>query len=140
MESGKYIPYEDISVGDSASMTVQITAQMVDRFAELYNDTASFHVSDELAARTIFGRRICHGVHLIGFFSELMGKQLPGFGTIYLSHILAFKQPVFLGETITATIAVAEKLPGRKLRLSTIMTCAGRGTVIEGESVVKTYQ
>ncbi len=140
MEAVHYIRHKDIAVGDSANMTVLITPQLVDQFANLYNDTASFHVSDELAARTIFQRRICHGVHLVGYFSELMGKQLPGFGAIYLSHRLTFKQPVFIGETITATITVLEKLPGRKVRMATTIACLGRGIVLEGEAVVKTYQ
>lgn len=135
-----YTPYEQISVGEAACKTICLTDELVSSFCGVYNDTSSFHVNDELAAMTVYGKRICHGIHLAGYFAEVMGKQLPGFGTVYCSQTLNFYQPVYIGETVTITLTVLEKLNGHKLRLSTVITNTENHVVIAGEAVVKTYK
>ena len=44
-----------------------------------------------------------------GLISAVLGTELPGPGAIYLSQSLRFSRPVGLGDTITASVTVAEK-------------------------------
>lgn len=46
-----------------------------------------------------------------GLISAVLGTELPGPGAVYLSQTLRFIRPVGLGDTITASVTVAEKRP-----------------------------
>lgn len=135
-----YIPYDEVHVGDQARRMSLISEDIVSRFSALIGDTDSFHVSDEAAARTVFQKRIAHGIHLATFISTLVGQELPGFGTIYCSQTYDFKKPVYLGETIETEVIVLEKLPHKRLRMSTIIRDSQGDVVLDGVAVVKTYR
>lgn len=94
MKEPFYIPYDELKPGDRAEMTVRVEDSQVREFSHLIGDTDSFHVSSEAAAATVFGSRICHGVHLLAYVSVAIGQKLPGFGTVYLSHAFTFTRPV----------------------------------------------
>lgn len=140
MKQPSYITYESIRVGDRAELSVSLSESQVDAFSALIGDTESFHVSEAAAAQTVFGRRICHGVHLLAYISVLIGQKLPGFGTIYCSHTFTFHNPVYLGQAIRVSVEVLEKLPGRRLRLDTAIIREDGKTVLTGQAVVKTYR
>lgn len=140
MDEPFYRPYDDIEVGESAELSVTLTEEQVNAFSALIGDTDSFHVSDEAAQRTVFVRRICHGVHLLCYVSVTIGQKLPGFGTVYCSHTFDFHSPVYLGQGITAGVRVLEKLPHHRLRLETIITRDDGRPVLTGQAVVKTYR
>lgn len=140
MKKPFYIPYDQIKTGDSAEMTAVMEDGLVREFSHLIGDTDSFHVSDEAAAATVFGSRICHGVHLLAYVSVAIGQKLPGFGTIYLSHAFTFVSPVYIGDAITVSIKVLEKLDGRRLHLDTTITRGDGELVLTGQAVVKTYR
>lgn len=135
-----FVPYAFIKEGDFASRESLISEEIVNKFSALIGDTDSFHVSDEAAADTVFQKRIAHGIHLVSFISTLIGQKLPGFGTIYCSHNFEFHRPVYLGEKIRTDVEVIEKLPGRRLRMSTIIYNQDGEVVLDGVAVVKTYR
>lgn len=140
MDETFFIPYDALRVGQTAQLGVRLEAGQVDAFSALIGDRDSFHVSDEAARRTVFQRRICHGVHLLAFVSVLIGQKLPGFGTIYCSHAFEFHNPVYLGQGIVVSVRVTEKLSGRRVRLDTTILREDAVPVLTGEAVVKTYQ
>lgn len=123
-------------IGDKASVTKTITETDVSLFAGITGDLNPAHVNEEWARETRFGGRIAHGILTAGLISAAIGMKLPGPGTIYVSQTLNFTAPVKIGDTITATVEVAEIVNGKRLRLRT--TCANqRGeTVLEGEAMV----
>lgn len=135
-----YIPYDRLVVGSQASRHSLISEELVSRFSELIGDTDSFHVSDESAARTVFGRRIAHGIHLATYISTLVGQELPGFGTIYCSQIYDFKKPVYLNETICTEVTVLEKLSHHRVKMQTTIRDSAGDVVLDGIAVVKTYR
>ena len=135
-----YIPYENVKVGDSARRESVITEELVSRFSALIGDTESFHVSDEAAAKTVFGKRIAHGIHLATYISTLVGQALPGFGTIYCSQVYDFKKPVYLEETICTEVTVLEKLSHHRLKMQTTIRDSVGDVVLDGVAVVKTYR
>jgi 3-hydroxybutyryl-CoA dehydratase len=128
--------FEDLSVGQSASMGKTITEADILMFAAVSGDTNPVHLNAEYAAGTMFKQRIAHGMLSAGLISAVLGTQLPGPGTIYLGQTLKFRAPVKIGDTVTATVTVAS-LDAEKKRatLTTVCTVGGK-PVIEGEASV----
>ncbi|MDP9137357.1 MAG: MaoC family dehydratase [Pseudomonadota bacterium] len=106
-------------------------------FAEISGDRNPIHLSEHFAAKTQFGSRIAHGLYTASLLSALIGTRLPGPGAIYLSQTLTFHAPVRIGDTVEASVVVAELIgQGRRARL--LCRCSVGGTVVlEGEAMVK---
>ncbi|HZV08587.1 MAG TPA: MaoC/PaaZ C-terminal domain-containing protein, partial [Novosphingobium sp.] len=128
--------YEEISVGDSASLTRTLTHQDIELFALVSGDVNPAHMDPAYAATDMFRKVIAHGLWGAGLISAVLGTHLPGPGTIYLGQTLKFLRPVGLGDTITASVRVADKR--EKGRLTLACSCANQQgeTVIEGEADV----
>lgn len=136
-----FIPYDEIEEGLSAEIEETFSDELVKAFSAVIGDTDSFHVSDESAAMTNFKTRIVHGVHLLAYISILIGKKLPGFGTIYCSHEFEFLKPVYIGDTVVVRATVLEKMSHHRLRLrTTIENKTENELVFYGTAVIKTYR
>jgi 3-hydroxybutyryl-CoA dehydratase len=72
-----------------------------------------------------------------GFISNLLGTQLPGPGSIYMSQSLKFLAPVTIGDTITATVEIIDIITEKK-RVLLKTTCVNQeGTVVlDGEALI----
>jgi 3-hydroxybutyryl-CoA dehydratase len=128
--------FEDLAVGMTASTGKTITEADILMFAAVSTDTNPVHLNAEFAATTVFGERIAHGMLSAGLISAVLGTQLPGPGTIYMSQSLRFRAPVKIGETVTATVEVTALDPAKKrATLRTVCTVGGR-VVIDGEALV----
>jgi acyl dehydratase len=126
-----------LEIGVRASRTKTITDADVRAFAEISGDVNPIHLDDAYAATTRFGRRIAHGILTGSIVSAILGNDLPGLGTIYLSQSYTFKAPVFIGDTITATIELTNYREDK--RIATFKcTCTNQDgvLVLEGEAVV----
>ena len=119
----------------SASLSKTITEEDVVAFAHLTGDVNPLHLDEGYAQRTRFGRRVAHGVFAAGLVSAVIGTRLPGPGAIYLSQSLKFVAPVFIGNTVTATVTVTKE-KGRIYTLETLCTNERGERVLEGEAVV----
>jgi len=128
--------FEDLSVGQEASLSNQVTADVISAFADVSGDRNPVHVDPEYAATTIFQERIAHGMLSAAYISAVFGMQLPGPGAIYISQTLAFKAPIKIGDTVVATVKVAELIPEKK-RARFECTCSVNGKpVVTGEAVL----
>ena len=101
--------FEEIEIGQSAQFTKVITKEMVQTFAEISGDTNPIHIDQEYAKGTIFKENIAHGILVTGLISKVLGCELPGEGSIYVSQQVKFLRPVKIGDEITATVEVLEK-------------------------------
>lgn len=97
---------EEISIGMSASYSQTITDEGIKRFAELSGDHNPVHLDEVYAENSRYKKRIAHGLLSASFFSALFGTKLPGKGCVYVGQNLNFKRPVYLGDTVTATVTV----------------------------------
>ncbi len=95
-------------VGQKASISKTILAKDVEMFAQVSLDTNPIHLDEEYAKKTVFGRRIAHGIISAGLISATLANRLPGEGTVYLGQELKFNKPVFLGDTLTAEVEIVE--------------------------------
>lgn len=126
-----------VKVGASASRTKTIDDEVVRTFAELTGDTNPVHLDDDYAARSRFGRRIAHGMIAAGVVSATLANDLPGPGTVYLGQTLKFKAPVYIDDTVTATVEVVSVREDKPIAtLSTVCTNQDGEVVLEGEAVV----
>ena len=127
----------NINIGDTASITKVITQKDVEIFAQISDDLNPVHLDDSFAAKTIFGKRIAHGMLVGGLISGVIGTKLPGRGSIYLSQIMSFKKPVYFEDTITAVVKVIDIRDDKPIiTLNTQCLNQNQDVVIEGEAVV----
>lgn len=113
----------------TASYSQTITDYDVKAFAGISGDHNPIHIDDEYAAKSRFKRRIAHGFHSASFFSAIFGTQLPGKGCVYASQSLNFKRPVYLGDTVTASVTVIGiDLQSKKVDFETV--CKVRNKVV----------
>lgn len=136
MMIGNGIPFDEIVIGMSASYSQTITDADIKLFAGISGDHNPVHINEEYAEKTRFGRRIAHGMNSASFFSALFGTKLPGFGCVYTSQSLQFRYPVYLGDTVTATVTV-KSIDSVKRRILFDTTCTvGKKKVITGEAEI----
>ena len=133
----KGITISEMKLGDSASFTKTVSEHDVYTYAGVSGDFNPAHVNEVEAQKGMFGKRIAHGMLSAGFISTVLGTQLPGPGTIYMGQELRFTKPVFFGDTITATVTVAELIPEKnRAILDTVCTNQNREVVIKGKATV----
>lgn len=129
---------EDELIGKIQTITVTMTEKMIKDFAKVSGDFNPIHIDEGYAKNTIFGKRISHGMLVGSFISNVIANKLPGPGTIYLSQNFSFKNPVFIGDEITAIVEVLEKKEQKPIyRLKTTCVNQDDKVVIEGESYVR---
>ena len=122
---------------DSASLTKTFTDEDVRSFAKISGDINPVHLDDDFAAGTQFKQRLVHGMLTAGLLSAVLGTKLPGPGSIYLSQSINFRAPVFINDTITATVTVAKIHEGKPIiTLETVCKNQDDAVVLEGEAVL----
>lgn len=128
---------DTIQIGDSASFTKTVTESDINLYAGISGDFNPAHMDAEHAKGTMFGQRIAHGMLSAGFISNVLGNQLPGPGTIYMGQELRFVKPVYIGDTVTATVTVRERMEEKnRLKLDTVVTNQRGEAVITGTATV----
>ena len=129
--------FNDIRLGDRASVKKTIYENDVDTFAKISGDINPVHLDKDFAESTRFKQRIAHGMLIGSLISAVLGTEMPGPGTIYLSQHLNFKAPVFFGDTITTEVEVIEKFEEKHwLRLKTSCSNQSGKIVLDGEAMV----
>ncbi len=132
----KSVYFEDLSVGQEASVSNTVTADVISAFADVSGDRNPVHIDADYAATTMFKERIAHGMLSAAYISAVFGMQLPGPGAIYISQTLNFKAPVKIGDQVVTTVKVAELIPEKKrAKFECVCTVNGK-PVVQGEAVL----
>ena len=118
-QSAEYT-FDEIMVGVKTKFTVQINESTINEFARISGDYNPLHMDEQYAAKTQFGKRVCHGILLVSFFSRLVGMYMPGKNALYFSQTLNFQTPCFVGDKVTIEGEVIEK--SQSTRIITIKT------------------
>lgn len=129
--------FDEIALGDSASIERVLSAEDIQLFAILSGDANPQHLDPDFAASTRFHGVIAHGMLGGALISAVLGTRLPGPGTIYLSQSLRFLAPVRIGDRLSIHVSVSARDPVRK-RLTLDCACVNQDglTVISGEAEV----
>lgn len=128
--------YEQIQVGDQGSFEKTISETDIYLFAGITGDLNPAHINQRVAENSMFKGRIAHGMLSAGLISAVLGMELPGPGTIYLSQNLKFMAPVYIGDTVKAVAEVIEKLEKGRIKLKTTCYNQDGKIVLDGEAVV----
>ena len=128
--------FEELEVGMEASYVKNITAEDIDAFAVLSGDDNPIHLDEDFASRSIFKKRIAHGILTASFISTVLGTRLPGPGCIYVSQSLNFRGPVHIGDEVVAQVRVQDLIQKRRRAVICCDCSVNGGTVLDGEAVL----
>jgi acyl dehydratase len=109
--------FEDIEVGSVHTFgSHEVTREEVIDFASKY-DPQPFHLSDEAAAQTHFGRLSASGWHTCAMtmsmiVAEFAAEGHAGLGSPGIDE-LRFLKPVYPGDTLRCESEILEKTPSR---------------------------
>ena len=127
---------EDIEMGMTRYIRKIITDRDIEQFAEISTDHNPVHLDDDYARDTIFEGRIAHGMLTAGLVSAVIGEQLPGHGTIYMSQNLKFLAPVRPGDLVHAEVKVVDMIiDKRQVKLDCRCEVNGKNVLV-GEAMV----
>jgi len=123
--------------GDQFKWERHISADDVQRFAEIVGDSNPIHLDVEFAANSFFKKRIVHGAFLVGLISKVLGMDFPGQGTVYISQNSLFKRPVYVDTTASVEIKVTQVITEkRRLVLDTNILNSDGKICVTGLAIV----
>ena len=140
------IYFEDLEVGAETDFgTYDVTREEVIDFASKY-DVQPFHLSDEAAAKTHFGRIAASGWHTAAMVMAVISRHVvkheqAGLGSPGIDE-LRWKKPVYPGDTLHVRGKIIEKAPSRSrpemgsFRTHTTVTNQDGVTVMSFTSIV----
>jgi acyl dehydratase len=109
--------FDDIEVGDATEFGhYDVTREEVLEFARKY-DPQPFHLSDEEAAKTHFGRLAASGWHTCAMTMAVIARHVvedeqAGLGSPGVDE-LRWMKPVYPGDRLTVRGSIVEKIPSR---------------------------
>lgn len=107
--------FEEIKLGDTASITKTLTKDDLEKFAALTGDMDPIHLDEGYAVKYNSGQLAAQSIWSGLLASTLLGSELPGPGTVYVSQRLDFIKTLKAGDSITVTIRVNRKEPGTRV-------------------------
>jgi acyl dehydratase len=140
------IYFEDIEIGRETEFgRYEVTREEVLDFARKY-DPQPFHLSDEAAAKTHFGRLAASGWHTCAMTMAVIARAVvkdeqAGLGSPGVDE-LRWLKPVYPGDSLTVTGKIIEKTPSRSrpdlgsFRTETIVTNQDGIAVMRFTSIV----
>lgn len=128
----------EFSIGQTASVIKVMTAEDVNAFAALSGDYNVLHMDSGRC--NPFGAPICHGFLVGGLISRVIGMELPGPGSVYLSQSMKFLKPVYVGDQVTVQVEITDIRPEKEIYiLHTTVYNQKDELVLDGEAVVKRF-
>ena len=126
----------ELKVGDFAEFSKTVSETDIYLFAGIVGDFNPDHLNEAYAKTTFFKTRIAHGMLAAGFVSSVIGMQLPGPGTVYISQELKFLAPVHIGDTVTAHVEVSEIITEKnRVKLKTWCINQDGVKILEGDAM-----
>jgi acyl dehydratase len=145
--------FDDIAVGDHVDLGTYIfTADRIKGFATRF-DPQPFHVDEQAAARSHFGKLVASGWHTAAMWMRLMvdyrkreaeklraaGARVPQIGPSPGFRELNWSAPVFVGDTISYASDVVETRLSNSRPGWGLMTARNSGTNQEGKPVISFF-
>jgi len=130
--------FEEIQIGDTATIHKKITEEDVNKFVAMTGDNNPLHVDRDYAEKTPFKDIVAHGMLGASFISTLIGTKLPGEGALWVSQSFEFLLPVRLGDDLTISVQVTKKHDrDRLLELDCKILNQSKQTVLTGAGKVR---
>ena len=129
---------ETLSIGQKYSEFFSATDETVRRIAEISGDINPIHLDDEYASKTIFKRKIAHGLFCINGISKILGNDFPGEGTILLRQEFNYLKPVYIDDYIETELVIQDiSIEKEVIKLECTCKNQNKDIVLNGISIVK---
>jgi acyl dehydratase len=126
----------EIKPGAAATLHRTFSQRDFDRFATLSGDDNPIHVDAAFAARTRFGRTVCHGMLIYSTICRALTDAL-GSGFVQREQDLMFVTPTYTGEEVAVRLEVMALQPdGGLADISTIVTRPDGSIACQGRTAV----
>ena len=114
--------YDEIAVGDSASLTRVCTQNDLIVFAHTSGNLNPLHLPEVSGMPTEGSETVAPSMWGGSLFSAVLGNVLPGIGTLYKSQQLVFNGRVHVGDELKIAVSAKEKLPDRVILFDCALT------------------
>jgi len=101
--------YDEIKEGDASTLIRTLRPEDIQMYAIMSGDMNPTHVDPEYARSSQFREVVAHGMWGGMLFSNVLGTQFPGPGTLYVDQSLHFDRAVRIGDTLTVTVTCKRK-------------------------------
>ncbi len=130
----------NLAVGQKATRSLTLTEDHVAAYAKMTGDYNPLHFDPDFVARTKFGKLVVQGGLTTGILNALVAMDMPGPGTVFLSHDWKFTAPVYIGDTITGEAEILSLHPTKPVtQLKITVTRQAGEIVLEGEAWCYTF-
>jgi 3-hydroxybutyryl-CoA dehydratase len=127
-----------VKPGDTVSFAKTVGESDIYLFAGITGDFAVNHVNEQYMARSKYGKRIAHGVLMLGYAStcstlmiEKCGGTAGNETAVSLGYDkVRFLGPVFIGDTVTLTYTITEVDPVKRRSRSEIKIVNQNGELV----------
>ncbi|MFP6744615.1 MAG: MaoC/PaaZ C-terminal domain-containing protein [Alphaproteobacteria bacterium] len=133
--------FSDIAIGGRIEFTKTVTADDIERFAELTGDFDPLHLDEDFCKTTPYGARIAHGALIIGYMSSASSMMTGNIDRAVASlgyDRIRLVAPVFIGDTVTTTYEIVATDPERNRATAKITVTNQHGeTVAVADHIMK---
>ena len=136
MNEIRSIAYDTLEPGMEASITRLCVADDLYVFAHASGNLNPLHLPNADGDGDGVAESIAPSMWIGALISAVLGNQLPGPGTLYLSQSLSFLERAYAGDELKATVRVASKDEGRRVQLDTWVDRADGTRICEGVAEV----
>jgi len=135
-----------VKIGDRVSFSKTVGETDVYLFAGITGDFSGNHVNEEFMKQSAYGRRIAHGVLLVGFMSTTSTLMIAKVERNDIDETpvslgydrIRFIKPVFIGDTVTVVYEIKATDPARGRATAAITVTNQHGeTVAVAEHILK---
>lgn len=131
----KNYKFKDLRVGQSASFKKKITLGIVKNFIKISGDDNLIHTNSNYAKKYKFKKKIVHGMVLGFFFSNFIGKVLPGKYSLMITADIKFIEPCFINDNLKFTGKIIQLNKLYKIASIYIRVLNGKKQIISTASV-----
>jgi len=130
------IPFDRLQVGMEASSTRICVSDDLFIFAHASGNLNPMHLPPEEGETELRTEPVAPSMWVATLISAVLGNELPGPGTIYLSQSVRFLGRAHAGDSLTAKVRLVAKAEDRKVRFETWVEGANGTRIADGEAEV----
>jgi phosphate butyryltransferase len=129
-------PYDALRVGMTATGRRLCLADDLYVFANASGNFNPLHLPDQDGDGDGRPEAMAPAIWVGSLVSAVLGNELPGPGTVYVSQDFRFVGRAWAGDELVTEVRLLEKLSARRVRFATNVSLADGTPVVEGEAVV----
>ncbi len=124
--------------GTIVEVTKKVSEDDVTKIVEVSGDKNPIHLDEEFAKKTIFKRRVAHGLISLGLISGGLTKMF-GPGNLWLDQKFVFKKPIYVGDTLTAKLKIISVDRRKVFTVETLVYNQNNEVVLDGKATSKVF-